>query len=234
MRYNPSMHNLISVDELIKKAKSKGINFGGGDPYNRLRYYTKIGWLPHMVRKITKKRNVEGHYPEWVLERLKFISEWKERGLSNFEIERRIAAENIRRNFGRVFSFLNTSEERKRAAALLIAGIFILIIGSELGLFSKTSTKGDLLRRSQEGTILTGSAVEVSSSGSGIMPNGVKTVFVKAPAVFATSKVYVTFTDDYSPAIRFWVSNVISSEGFYIELDSPTAQNASFSWWTSN
>lgn len=47
--------DFISVEKLIKILKEKNISFGKGDPYNRLRYYTKIGWLPHMTRKKTKK-----------------------------------------------------------------------------------------------------------------------------------------------------------------------------------
>ena len=45
------MESLISTEKLIEESKTKGIDFGKGDPYNRLRYYTKIGWLPHMQRK---------------------------------------------------------------------------------------------------------------------------------------------------------------------------------------
>ena len=32
---------LISVDNLIKLLKEKNISLGKGDPYNRLRYYSK-------------------------------------------------------------------------------------------------------------------------------------------------------------------------------------------------
>ena len=46
----------VQVIKLIKQAKKEGVQFGRGDPYNRLRYYTKIGWLPHMTRKKTKSK----------------------------------------------------------------------------------------------------------------------------------------------------------------------------------
>ena len=42
---------LINIKDLIQELKNKNIDFGKGDPYNRLRYYTKIGWIDHMIRK---------------------------------------------------------------------------------------------------------------------------------------------------------------------------------------
>ncbi len=230
------MPSLIAVSELIKKAKSKGINFGGGDPYNRLRYYTKIGWLPHMVRKVGKKRSVEGHYPEWTLERLQSIVEWKAEGLSNAEVERRISAENVRRGFGRVFSFMNSSDGRRNAFIYGSIGLLFVILIAELG------TTGSRIRNNlQTGYDGTGQVSvginginAITASGNGIFPSGTKTVFVKAPTALTTSKIYITFTGNYSPATRYWVSNTVPYEGFYIELDSPVAQNTGFSWWVSD
>ncbi|HEY4694426.1 MAG TPA: hypothetical protein VIH52_00475, partial [Candidatus Nanoarchaeia archaeon] len=46
-----AVQNLISFDEVINLARLKGVDFGKGDPYNRLRYYIKIGLLPKAVRK---------------------------------------------------------------------------------------------------------------------------------------------------------------------------------------
>ncbi len=48
---NNATQNLISFDEVIRLAKLKGVDFGKGDPYNRLRYYIKIGLLPKASRK---------------------------------------------------------------------------------------------------------------------------------------------------------------------------------------
>src|SRR3989344_3435 len=226
------MINLIAVGELIKKAKSKGINFGGGDPYNRLRYYTKIGWLPHMIRKVGKKRSVEGHYPDWALERLQSITEWKEEGLSNLEIERRIGAENVRRGFGRVFSFMNSSEGKRNAFVYgSVALLFVILIAE----FTTTGSRiRSNLQTSYNGTGQVSTGINaITASGNGIFPSGIKTVFVKAPTALTTSKIYITFTGNYSPATRYWVSNIVPYEGFYIELDSPVAQNTGFSWWVS-
>ena len=72
--------NLVSIENLIEAAKRKGLNFGKGDPYNRLRYYTKIGWLPHMVRKSDNEGSIKGHYPEWALNQLIIIEKLKAEG----------------------------------------------------------------------------------------------------------------------------------------------------------
>jgi DNA-binding transcriptional MerR regulator len=71
--------NLISIDEVIRRAKNLGVDFGKGDPRNRLRYYVKIGLLPHAKRKVFKNKFPEGAYPEEIV--------WK-----LFEIDRMIKA----------------------------------------------------------------------------------------------------------------------------------------------
>jgi hypothetical protein len=51
---------LIKIDEIIERAKELGVDFGKGDPKNRLRYLTKIGLLPHCQRKVLKKDYQKG------------------------------------------------------------------------------------------------------------------------------------------------------------------------------
>jgi hypothetical protein len=76
---NEKNENLISIDEVIERAKRLGVDFGKGDPRNRLRYYVKIGLLPHAQRKVFKNNLPEGAYPEEIV--------WK-----LFEIDRMIKA----------------------------------------------------------------------------------------------------------------------------------------------
>ncbi|MEK7611415.1 MAG: hypothetical protein AAB486_03545, partial [Patescibacteria group bacterium] len=52
--YPTTANTLLPVEEIVKLAKESGYNFRFGDPYNRLRYYIKIGLLPNMVRKVTE------------------------------------------------------------------------------------------------------------------------------------------------------------------------------------
>lgn len=58
---------LISIEELIARARNLGVDFGKGDPKNRLRYYVKIGLLPHARRKSFNGLPPNGAYPEKVL-----------------------------------------------------------------------------------------------------------------------------------------------------------------------
>jgi len=83
------------VDKVIQIAQETGVNFGPGKPYNRLRYYTKIGWIPHMTRK---GKDLKGHYPKWVISRLKLIEELREKGYNNEQITLKLMSENPAKN----------------------------------------------------------------------------------------------------------------------------------------
>src|SRR5687767_2796863 len=81
------MDNLISLDKFIELAQQRHIDFGKGNPYNRLRYYTKIGWLPHMIRKTNPSTGeVAGHYDLEALETFTQIESLKKSGKTNAEI----------------------------------------------------------------------------------------------------------------------------------------------------
>ena len=58
--------------ELIQRAKEAGFDFGKGDPVNRLRYYTKLGSIPHAQRKQAQAGQAftVGHYPISTLDQL--------------------------------------------------------------------------------------------------------------------------------------------------------------------
>jgi len=224
------MANLIAAEELIKKAKEKGIDFGKGDPYNRLRYYTKIGWLPHMTRQKDERGNVKGHYPTWVLSRLAYIEQLKDSGYSNDEIEAKINQRDVRRNIFSSLNLLDTPEKRSSSLTYLILVLLFIIFLSEFGVVGNSKTKNELIQLTQNQTLIN----QIADSGTNTLFSGKKVVFVKSTNVTNNSKVYVTFNENYSPATRYWVPNAIPFEGFYVELDSPTAQNASFTWWITN
>lgn len=226
------MDSHISADKLISEARKRGVNFGKSDPYNRLRYYTKIGWLPHMERIQTSKGKVTGHYPLWALETLILIENSKKEGLSNSGIQMKVEAQHARKNLSNVFRFLSTPERRLRTAIYASLLLLLTILLVETGILNLGQTaKNDLI--SAPITIST-STNQILASGSGIIPQGDTTVFVKATEVNPQSKIYITFEDNYSPASKYWVANKISFEGFYIQLDSPVAQNSRFNWWLSN
>src|SRR5205085_8389415 len=94
------MTDLISVENLIAESKKRGITFGKGDPYNRLRYYTKMGWLPHMIRKRdADDKSVKGHYPKEALDIVLMIEKYKKDGLTNEAITKTIKSKDNVQNW---------------------------------------------------------------------------------------------------------------------------------------
>jgi hypothetical protein len=217
------MDEYISVDKLIKQAKSKGVDFGSGDPYNRLRYYTKIGWLPHMVRKTDKKGNIKGHYPVSTIDTLLLIEDLKAQNLSNDDITKKLSS---RSKVDDIVSSLKSPEIKKHALSYIIIFLLLLIFANETGVLnlgkSKNITIPEINRYEQ-----------IYGNGTSFVPKNQNKIFVSYREIRPNSKVYVTFTQDYSPASRYWVSKVESQSGFLLELDAPVSSNAEFNWWLS-
>ena len=88
MNVNNNKENLISIDEVIKRAKKLGVVFGSGDPKNRLRYYVKIGLIPHAKRKVFKNNFPEGAYPKEIVWKLYEIDKRIKSGKSVRQIKR--------------------------------------------------------------------------------------------------------------------------------------------------
>jgi DNA-binding transcriptional MerR regulator len=217
------MDELISIDKIIKIAKSRGLDFGAGDPYNRLRYYTKIGWLPHMVRKIDRKGNIKGHYPTWSVDRLLLIEDLKNKGYSNEEISEKLETKNSVQG---IVSAINSPDVRKQIVLYSIFAIVILIFSNELGIIRLGRSKNVIYTTSQ-----TQQNIQIVQSGTSFVPKNQNKIFVMTPDITVTSKVYVTFTQNYSPANKFWVSQIKQGDGFILELDAPVADNVEFNWW---
>jgi len=217
------MDELISIDKLIKQAKSKGVDFGSGDPYNRLRYYTKIGWLPHMIRKTDKKGNIKGHYPSSAIDKLLLIEDLKSQGFSNDEISKKLT------NKGKiddVISSLKSPVIKKHALSYLILAILLLIFANELGILNLGKSK----------TFVTpgiNQYEQIYGNGTAFVPKNQNKIFVSFKGMRPNSKVYVTFTQNYSPASRYWVSKIEDQGGFLLELDAPVSNNSEFYWWAS-
>jgi hypothetical protein len=92
-------NHLLPIAEIIRRAKELGFNFGFGDPYNRIRYYIKIGLLPNMVRRSAVgfstevgkgKLATQGHLPKDAVEKLLFIQGEREKGVDYPEIAVRL------------------------------------------------------------------------------------------------------------------------------------------------
>lgn len=224
------MTKLITTDELIKSAKDKGISLGRGNPYNRLRYFTKIGWLPHMVRQKDSSGNVVGHYPDWSLSRLEYINELKKKGFDNDDISAKISQRDKLRNITKVFGFLDETEKRTQFLTSISVFLLSIVLLIEIGIIPIGKSKTELVALTSQHN----ENAIIIDRGNSFISEEKKIVFVKTDKVVNSSNILVTFNNDYSPATRFWVPRIIEQEGFYLELDAPTANNAEFRWWVTN
>lgn len=220
------MSQFISIETLLKQAKERNIDFGKGDPYNRLRYYTKMGWIPHMVRKKGDKGSTRGHYPTSTIDRLELIQELKNKGFSNDEISQKLKMKDKAQSF---YGVLKSDEIRSKALTYISFLMLAIILMVEIG-YVKVGKQRDLLVQ-QNST--PHSQVQILDSGTAFIPEQQNTIFVKSNQVYANSKIYVTFKDDYGPATRYWISKQTTQEGFSVELDTATISNAEFDWWIS-
>jgi hypothetical protein len=217
------MVEYISIDKLIKQAKSKGVNFGSGDPYNRLRYYTKIGWLPHMTRKADKQGKIKGHYPVSSIDSLLLIEKLKSEGATNEQISKELTTKSKKDN---LITYIRSPEIRKQATLYSILIILIIIFANEIGAVKLGKTKDIVIKETQD-------LKQIYSDGTAFVPKNQNKVFVNINTVKPNSKVYITFTQNYSPATRYWVSKIEEQKGFLVELDTPVANNVEFNWWLS-
>ncbi len=139
-----ALEKLITTEELIEKAKESGVNFGHGEPYNRLRYYTKMGWIPHMIRK---GKDVKGHYPEWVINRLKTIEDLRKQKLSKEQITLEIQKTEKMDIFKS--KFLN--KKNLQLIGLISLGLTILLlISNEIGILKIGKNRQDLIPLPQQ------------------------------------------------------------------------------------
>ncbi len=221
------MKRLIDIDTLLKQTKEQGIKLGKGNPYNRLRYYTKIGLLPHMERKKTEAGTTQGHYPEWVIERLREIERYKDAGLSNEDILKKIESSNKLQTFKNT---LATPEARTKLVTYASFVLLVFILLAEVGVINICVNKSSIIDLEQVNQL----TPQIVASGQSFVPRSRERVFVKAEEIKPNSKVYISFTEDYSPAVRYWVEEINNGHGFYVDLDSPLYKDAEFNWWLSN
>src|SRR3990167_3584810 len=103
---------LITTKKIIELARAQGVDFGSGNPEERIRYYIKLGLLPHAVRlaetansksligkeqgstsplTINDKRSpfTVGHLPFSAVATLRIINRYKQKGLSYPQISQK-------------------------------------------------------------------------------------------------------------------------------------------------
>src|SRR3989344_1995857 len=95
---------LLPLEKIVSLAKRSGVSFGSGNAKERIRYFIKLGILPHAVRKSTVKvasqRNSSSdstlstlttnqpvaHLPYWTVERLVKIENFTQKGMTFSQI----------------------------------------------------------------------------------------------------------------------------------------------------
>src|SRR3990167_7168459 len=73
---------LLTTEKIIELAKLRGVDFGPGDPNERIRYFIKLDILPHQVRKSPDpERQIApiGHLPYSTVQTLMVTDRLKQR-----------------------------------------------------------------------------------------------------------------------------------------------------------
>jgi hypothetical protein len=75
--------------------------------------------------------------------------------------------------------------------------------------------------------------VSDQTSGSETVKSGTKELTITTDKVSEKAKILITFTADYSPATRFWVTKK-TGESFTVHLDQTVEADVGFDWFIIN
>ena len=84
------------------------------------------------------------------------------------------------------------------------------------------------------GGTATSSAALSASAGTATINKNSDSVMIKTTAVTNNSLIYVTFSGDYSPAVRYWIDSKVAGSAFTVKLDAPVNNSVKFNWWIVN
>jgi hypothetical protein len=76
--------------------------------------------------------------------------------------------------------------------------------------------------------------VAAASLGEGIVKTNDSQTVISTESVTDKSKIFVTFSDDYSPAARYWIADKTNGKSFILKLDKPMQNDTKFNWWIIN
>jgi hypothetical protein len=76
--------------------------------------------------------------------------------------------------------------------------------------------------------------VASAATGKATIIEGTQTITINTTAITNKSAIYVTFSDDYAPATRYWTDSIIPNTSFTIHLDKPVGQDSRLNWWIVN
>ena len=219
--------NLINVKDLIIELKKRNVDLGKGNPYNRLRYFTKIGWIDHMVRKKDSTGVVIGHFPVEVIEQIEYVEELKKQNKSNEEITKLIK---IKKN--PVLKKESPYTDLKIfISKISITHVLLILIacGSLFELLNYRSRNEKMVinpNLNQAPASLT----QITETGFNFVPSGKNTIFINSRKVTKNSVILVNFEGSISPATNYFISEKIDNEGFFVSTNLPVNTDTKFSW----
>ncbi len=167
--------------------------------------------------------SAKGHYPNWALKRLIQIEHYKEKNLSNEEITKRLSTSDKLQN---IQNMLASPDIRLKIVSYASFLILLIIVANETEVIHLSKPKSSL-----QLTTTIANQLQIVDSGTVFMTANTKKIMVLSKYVEPNSKIFVTFSNDYSPATRYWVAEKQTYEGFYVELDAPINSNVEFNWW---
>jgi len=221
---------LINTRDLINELKKRNLNLGKGDPYNRLRYYTKIGWIDHMIRKKDSNGVVVGHYPYSVIEKIIEIEEFKKSGKTNDEISTLLKEKNSKNKFSLDYNFIELIKKKFNINIILL--IFIMF-GFIFELYNYNSLN-DKIVLNKEPLDTNQQENKITEKGKNIFQSGKKKIFINSKKINDKSAIIITFEGNIEPATHYYISEKINGEGFTIETNLPIGRDSSFNWIVIN
>ncbi len=212
--------DLVSIEELIKILKDNNINFGKGDPYNRLRYYTKIGLIPHMTRKKNSNNTNSGHYPKDVISKIIEIEKMKDIGLSNEEIIDKFKAATSANRIDYIQFIKDKITVNHLFISLLVLGCIFEIYRANLKAPNEPNIKNE-----------TGMEKHlIVETGINFLSPGQKKVFVPAKQVKQDSNINLSFRGNIFPATQSFISDIKEGLGFIVETNMEVNNEVKFTW----
>ncbi len=220
---------LINIKDLIFELKKKNIDLGKGNPYNRLRYYTKIGWIDHMVRKKDSNGVVVGHYPNHVINKIIEIETLKREGKNNEEITEYFKKRHLNNQGTKqeILEGINLLELLKNKVNINVVILLIIIIGFIFEVSNYNSLKDKLPINA---TKVDQNNITISERGKNTLPSGKNKIFINSKNIQNNSLVIVTFDESIEPATYYFVNQKIFEEGFNLQTNLPVKKDVNFNW----
>jgi hypothetical protein len=220
---------LINIKDLINELKKKNIDLGKGNPYNRLRYYTKIGWIDHMVRKKDLNGVVVGHYPKSVIEKIIEIENLKKDGKNNEEITHLLKEKLIQKVDNKKIKKVEFLKFLLEKININIIILLVIVLGFIFELNNYNSLKEKLpINQNQIDSIVVEN--KILEKGKNVIPSGKNKIFINSKKINEKSIVLLSFEGSIAPANYYFITQKILEEGFLVETNYPVAKDVNFSW----